>query len=88
MFVIASLDEMRITTLLNRQAEAVVAVGLLLDLVVVVGNMCYTVTLVILVLFELTTGEHLPDDTTGTVALVGTVLYFEALLAHHMTRCV
>ena len=88
MFVIASLDEMRITTLLNRQAEAVVAVGLLLDLVVVVGNMCYTVTLVILVLFELTTGEHLPDDTTCTVALVGTVLYVEALLAHHMTRCV
>ena len=69
MFVIASLDEMRITALLNRQAEAVVAVGLLLDLVIVVGNMCYTATLVILVFFELATGERLPDDTTGTVTL-------------------
>ena len=60
---------MRITALLNRQAEAVVAVGLLLDLVIVVGNMCYTATLVILVFFELATGERLPDDTTGTVTL-------------------
>ena len=47
---------MRTTALLDRQAEAVVAVGLLLDLVVVVGNACDTATLTILELFELTTG--------------------------------
>ena len=64
-----------------------VAVDLLL-LVVVVGNVCYTATLVILVFFELATGERLPDDTTGTVTPVGTVLYVEALLVHHMTRCI
>ena len=108
MFVIASLDEVCITALLDRLVEAivaeaslrvfvyrllqasraVVAVGLLLDLVVVVGNGCDTTTLTILVLFELASGERLPDDTTGTIYLVGTVLYVEALLAHHMTRCV
>lgn len=69
-------------------SRAVIAVGLLLDLVVVVGNMCYTATLVILVFFELATGEHLPDDTTGTITLVGTVLYVEALLVHRMTHCI
>ena len=69
MFVIVSIDEMFITALLDRLAEAVIAVGLLLDLVVVVGNKCYTATLVILVFFELATGERLPDDTTGTVTL-------------------
>ena len=99
---------MFITTLLDRQAEAVVAeaypsvfihrltyaprgpvaIVMLLDLVVVVDNMGYTATLVILVLFEVATGERLPNDTTGTVALVGTVLYVEALLMHHMTRCI
>ena len=42
---------------------------MLLDLIIVVGNMCYTATLVILVFFELATGERLPDDTTGTVTL-------------------
>ena len=41
-----------------------------------------------LVLFELATAEELLEHTTGTVALVGTLLYVEALLAHYMTRCV
>lgn len=69
MFIIASLDEMFITALLDRLVEAivaeaslsvfvyrllqasraVVAVSLLLDLFVVVGNTCDTATLVILV---------------------------------------
>ena len=95
---------MYITTLLNRQAEivvaeahkgmlilsllqvsqAVVAVGLLLNLVAVVGNACDTAILGILVLFELATAEELLEHTTGTVALVGTLLYVGALLAHHM----
>ena len=61
---------------------------MLLDLVIVVGNLCDTSTLVILVFFELLTGERLPDDTTGTVTLVGMVLYVEALLVHHMSRCI
>ena len=89
MFVIASLDEVCITALLDRLVEAIVAeaypsvvihslsytnrgpvaIAMLLDLVIVVGNMCYTATLVILVFFELATGERLPDDTTGTVTL-------------------
>ena len=41
-----------------------------------------------LVLFELATGEELLEHTTGTVAPIGTLLHGEALLAHHMTRCV
>ena len=69
MFIIASLDEMFITALLDRLVEAivaeaslsvfvyrllqasraVVAVGLLLDLVIVVSNTSDTATLVILV---------------------------------------
>ena len=65
-----------------------VAIAMLLDLVIVVGDMCYTATLVILVFFELATGERLPDDTTSTVTLVGTGLYVEALLVHHMSRCI
>ena len=67
MFVIASLDEMYITTLLDRQAEAIVAeaypsvlihrlaytprgpvaIAMLLDLVIVVGNTSDMATLII-----------------------------------------
>ena len=108
MLVVATLDEMFITTFLYRQAHTIiteaypsvfihclaytprspVAIAMLLDLVIVVGNLCDTSTLVILVFFELLTGERLPDDTTGTVTLVGMVLYVEALLVHHMSRCI
>ena len=108
MLVVATLDELFITTFLYRQAHTIiteahtsvfihrlaytprgpVAIVMLLDLVIVVGNLCDTSTLVILVFFELLTGERLPDDTTGTVTLVGMVLYVEALLVHHMSRCI
>ena len=45
----------------------------------------YSTTLGMLVLFELATGEELLEHTTGTVALVGTELYVEALLAYGLT---
>ena len=69
---------------LLQASQPVVAVGLLLDLVAVVGNACDTTILGILVLFALATAEELLEHTTGTVALVGTLLYVGALLAHHM----
>gem|GEM_PF-2155869 len=49
------------------------------------SSLNYSTTLGILVLFELATGEELLEHTTGTVALVGTVLYVEALLAYGLT---
>ena len=85
MFVIASLDEMFITALLDRQAKAVIAVGLLLDLVVVVGNTCYTATLVILVLFELATGESY-YGIPNTIRLLARTHSIETLLTLHIIR--
>ena len=73
---------------LLQTSRVVVAVDLPLDLVAVVGNACDTTILGILVLFALATAEELLEHTTGTVVLVGTLLYVGALLAHHMTRCV
>ena len=89
MFVIASLDEMPITALLDTQAEAVVAeaypgvfihrltytprgsvaIAMLLDLIVVVGDLCDTSTLVIAVALELTTRKCFLKDAPCAIAL-------------------
>ena len=76
---------MFITALLDRQAKAVIAVGLLLDLVVVVGNTCYTATLVILVLFELATGESY-YGIPNTIRLLARTHSIETLLTLHIIR--
>ena len=77
MLVVATLDEMFITTFLYRQAHTIiaeahtcvfihrlaytprgpVAIVMLLDLVIVVGNLCDTSTLVIAVTPEAATGK-------------------------------
>ena len=105
MFVIASLDEVCITALLDRLVEAivaeaslsvfvyrllqasraVVAVGLLLDLVIVVGNTSDTATLVILVLFELAPEESY-YGIPNTIRLLARTHSIETLLTLHITR--
>ena len=76
---------MCITALFDRLTEAVVVVGLLLDLVVVVGNACDTATLVILVLFELATGESY-YGIPNTIRLLARTHSIETLLTLHIIR--
>ena len=103
MLVVASLDEMFITTLLDRQAEAVVAeaypsvfihsltyaprgpvaIAMLLDLVIVVGDLCDTSTLVIAVTLELATGESY-YGIPNTIRLLARTRSIETLLTIHI----
>ena len=105
MFIIASLDEMCITALLNRQAEAVVAeaypsmlihrlsytlrgpvaIAMLLDLVIVVGDLCDTSTLVIAVTLELTTRKCY-YGIPNTIRLLPRTHSIETLLTLHIMR--
>ena len=59
-----------------------------LNIIDINNNTAISLFLKILCNNELATGEELLEHRTGTVALVGTLLYVGALLAHHMTRCV
>lgn len=59
-----------------------------LNIIDINSNTAISLFLKILCNNELATGEELLEHTAGTVALVGTLLYVGALLAHHMTRCV
>ena len=68
---------------LLRASRAVVAVGLLLDLVVVMSNACDTATLVILVLFELATEESY-YSIPNTIRLLARTHSIETLLTIHI----
>ena len=69
MLVVATFDEMFITTFLD----------------LVVGNTCYTATLVILVLFELATGESY-YGIPNTIRLLARTHSIETLLTLHIIR--
>ena len=68
---------------LLQASRAAVAVGLLLDLVVVVGNACDTETLVIAVTLELTTGESY-YGIPNTIRLIARTRSIETLLTIHI----
>ena len=59
-----------------------------LNIIDINNNTAISLFLKILCNNELATAEELLEHTTGTVVLVGTLLYVGALLAHHITRCV
>ena len=68
---------------LLQASRAVVAVGLLLALIVVVGNLCDTSTLVIAVTLELTTGESY-YGIPNTIRLIARTRSIETLLTIHI----
>ena len=90
MLVVATLDEMFITTFLYRQAHTIiaeahtcvfihrlaytprgpVAIAMLLDLVIVVDNLCDTSTLVIAVTLKLTTGKCFLKDAPCAITFI------------------
>lgn len=83
--VVAETHKGMLVLSLLQASRAVVAVGLLLDLVVVVGNACDTDTLVMLEPFELATGESyygIPD----TIRLLARTRSIEPLLTLHIIR--
>lgn len=81
--VVAETHKGMLVLSLLRASRAVVAIGLLLNLVVVVGNACDTETLVILVLFELATEESY-YDIPNTIRLLARTHSIETLLTIHI----